>query len=52
MAHQFTPGKYSIFSTEQDESCGEEDEEGGGGGGDERGEKEGTENDTVFQLTT
>ncbi|CAI8024141.1 Protein polyglycylase TTLL10 [Geodia barretti] len=42
VAHQFTPGKYSIFSTEQDESCGEEDEEGGGGGGDERGEKEGS----------
>lgn len=37
--HQFTPGKYSIFSAEEDQSCGEEEEEGGGGGG-ERGEEE------------
>ena len=38
--HQFTPCKYSIFSTEQDQSCGEDEQEGGGGGEDEKDEKD------------
>ena len=34
---EFSPGKYSIFSAEQDESCGDDDEDGGGGGDEEDG---------------
>ena len=39
---EFTPGKYSVFTVQQDESCGQSEEEGEGEGkGEEEEEREG-----------